>query len=84
MLPMEVLKTALSYRYTVRYIRKDERQILHSNYVLNTAFKALICHKRKLKKELVIHFVMMKTPGIYRLFRIVQDPTMLKWERNNR
>jgi hypothetical protein len=38
---MEVLKATLSYRHTVRYIRRDDEQIVHADRILQKVLQDL-------------------------------------------
>lgn len=77
-----ILKCCLSARYTF-IILKYRDKVKECNLIMKesiTEFRNLrFSLKEKLKYQLLYYF-----PQIYRLFRIIDDPTMLDWEKNQR
>ena len=78
---MHIVKTALSYRHTVWYVQRDKKQINHANRLLKISLKDL----KETHQIPIIDYLILKTmtssPWLYRLFRIIQDPSMLRWEK---
>ena len=81
MLLMHVIKATLSYRHTVRYIHRDDECVRHADRILRVSFQDLIKTKKHLEKDIIVLCVMIHSSWLYRLFRIIQDPTMLDWEK---
>jgi len=80
---MHMIKMALSYRYTVRYIRRHDGCNRHANRILRGLYRDLFRLKNNTLIEYIMLWMMIRSPWLYRLFRIIQDPTMLRWERMN-
>ena len=84
MLSMQVLKATLSYRHTVRYVRRSDEQVKFANRILWAAYNDLRKNKKNSIIDLFILFIMIRSPWVYRVFRILQDPTMLAWEKEQK
>ena len=79
MLPMQAMKMALSYRYAT-ILHKDRSGTKHANKVMNTLFRMIFPSRLISLKDKIIHVGMFLLPGVYRYFRIKDDPTMKIWE----
>ena len=83
MLPLQVVKSMLSYRYMVRFrpdaghLRKEANQALRTYLKIVTFSNVSVIEKIK-------HWVIYFCPRLYRVYRILNDPTMLKWEREEK
>ena len=80
----QAIKAALSARYSEMFSRDAETYQIEATKLL----KQLIPHLWKskyapLRKKLLLD-VMYRVPWLYRAFRIVNDPTLLKWEKSQR
>ena len=84
LLLMQVIKATLSYRHTVRYIRRKDEEVRNADHILQVAFGDLRKTKRLTILERIILSSTIWSSWLYRLFRIIQDPTMLKWEKDNK
>lgn len=81
LLPMGISKMTLSYRHTVRYIHRDDAEAKLASRILKTAFRDMCQIKRFSIRDYIILSIVTHSPWMYRLFQIVQDPTMLTWEK---
>lgn len=76
---IETVKRALSYRYLSMYIpsrRKDAKSLCSNGKKLLWSAKGVA------RLDKVIYTVFLPFPITYRVFRIIDDPTMLNWEKN--
>lgn len=81
MLLVHVIKATLSYRHTVRYIHRDDESVRHADRILRMSYQDLLKTKKYAVKDSVVLWIMIRSSRLYRLFRIIQDPTMLDWEK---
>lgn len=81
---MQIIKATLSYRHMARYILRSQDKVRQADRILRMAFRDLRRTKKITVKEHVILLAMIRSAWMYRLFRIIQDPTMLDWERTQR
>ena len=84
LLLMQLIKATLSYRHTVRYVHRADEQIQHADYLLTILFHDLENAKELSLKENIVLRCMIGSSYLYRLYRIIQDPTMLTWEKQER
>ena len=84
LIEMEILKAVLSYRHTMKFVRRDQEQVRYSDHILEVTLKELRNRKKHGIIDLVVMYLMVTYPHLYRLYRIVQDPSMLKWEKQSR
>ena len=84
MLLMQVIKSALSYRYMIRY-RPDVQLLTREvNKALRIHLKEMMNYDGPSKIEKTKHWIMYLFPELYRRFRIMDDPSMLEWEKNEK
>ena len=81
---LESIKQCLAARYLGSF-EKSKIEIFHEcNNMLKICIFKLWKNKTISIKEKLIYSVFWKAPIVYRLFRIVNDPTMLKWEKGGK
>ncbi len=83
MLTMQAMKMALSFRYGAR-LYEDQKAVMHAERMLQ---KLLVMMKQShliSRKDILLHAVMIRFPGMYRYFCIKDDSTMKIWEANVR
>lgn len=78
----EILKNMLSYRYLMSF--SDDWDFVRKTCKSIYTFCKENWEKSFSIKEKVKYSVLYYCPGLYRLFRIVSDPTMRDWERAER
>ena len=80
----QAVKAALSARYGEMYSRNAEKYKKEANELLGE-FIPRVWKSRYVpfRKKLLLD-VMARFPWLYRVFRLVEDPTMLRWEREKR
>ena len=75
------LKQALACRYTGMFEATGEEQ--HECSMLLEQCKEKLRESNIVgKKETLVYNAFILVPALYRLFRIVDDPTLLQWEKN--
>ena len=78
----EILRSMFSYRY-LEMFAKDKRTVRRHCKELywqcKSSWTSLLSLSERTKYVCLYHF-----PFIYRVFRIINDPTMLEWERRER
>lgn len=77
----EGIKQALSCRYSGTFEATDEEQ-RECSVLLEQCKEKLRNSRIVSKKETLMYNVFILVPALYRLFRIVDDPTLLQWEKN--
>lgn len=70
---IESIKKCLAAGYGYK-VTKNKTQLKESGKLANRGLKKLKGNKRK-------YVIMVKLPFVYRLFRILNDPTLLEWEK---
>lgn len=83
LLCIEILKRCLSARYTFS-VRNEKDRMPECQKMMKTALFELKKKKRVSLKEILKYQILYSFPLVYRLFRIIDDPTMLDWERNQK
>lgn len=80
----EAFKGALSYRYGVMF-EPDRKDV---QAVSSRMISSCLCIMKKLKNISILkrlqYYMLATFPLIYRLFRILDDPTMLDWEKRQK
>lgn len=80
----EIFKKGILYRYLGMYEINKEESEKEYQYWIDTSLYEM----RKIPgislKERFIYFMLAKVPLLYRLMRIVTDPTMIQWESEQR
>ena len=78
---MEGLKTALAYRYLSMFSEKKKEIYADSREMM----KRGICGLKKAGETpftiMLLYMIFVRIPLVYRIFRIINDPTMLTWEK---
>lgn len=76
-------KKSMNWRYGIRYAAQpgEKEQIAGVVRLFRTRLMSSRCIGAK---EKLIYTVLLTFPYAYRLFRIISDPTLLYWERNQR
>ena len=77
----EGIKQALSCRYSGMFEATDEEQ-RECSVLLEQCKEKLRESNIVGKKETLMYNAFILVPALYRLFRIVDDPTLLQWEKN--
>lgn len=77
----EGIKQALSCRYSGMFEATDEEQ-RECSVLLEQCKEKLRESNIVGKKETLMYNAFILVPVLYRLFRIVDDPTLLQWEKN--
>lgn len=77
---MQAIKLGLSYRYEAR-IRNNKIGEKRINQLLKKIVGEMVTNSKISIFEKIIHVIMIASPGIYRCFRILQDPTIKSWEK---
>lgn len=83
-LPMQVFKLTLSYRYMIMYDQNYKNLKEEANQFLTEVVKDINDNPNVSLKEKAIVNLMFRAPAVYRMWRIVNDPTMLNWEKNQK
>lgn len=81
---IETIKRTLFARYVLSFSKKDNHSKKECNKILKNAINQLNklnCASYKIK---IKYLVLYKIPQAYRLFRIISDPTMIDWEKNQK
>ena len=81
---VEGLKRTLLARYTESYTEKRKETIRHCNAILKDGCSKLLRNKNIKAKDKVIYTLFAYVPQAYRRWRIIDDPTMKEWERNQK
>lgn len=76
----EALKNALSTRYGTKYSTTNEQKNRINN-TLRLCIKLQRDYKIMEPKESFVYRAFVYFPFLYRMFRIIDDPSMLKWEK---
>ena len=79
---IELLKRGLSARYGLSLRAEDCRELASSNSIIHKAVGDLWKLPNASIKEKLMYGVMGYIPWTYRLFRIIDDPTLLQMEKN--
>ena len=80
---IDAAKKLLSWRYSIRYLAEPGERELVKDLIRMICGRILHGESLNLKDKL-IYGALIKVPGLYRLFRILSDPTMLGWEKQQR
>lgn len=80
---IDAAKKLLSWRYSILYFEEaGERELVRE---LMQFFCAKLMESGFIdKRTKLIYAALIKAPNLYRMFRIVSDPTMLGWEKLQR
>ncbi len=80
MLPLEATSIALSCRYEAA-IRKDREMTEHADELLRTLCRDLMKDRGVSLADKATRLMMFRSPQLYRLFRLYNDPTLREHER---
>ena len=81
MMILQALKYTLSYRYQA-ILHKDKLAIRKADKLLGILTIRMFRENNIHIREKVVHTIMALFPMIYRVFRIVDDPTLRDWENS--
>lgn len=79
---MEGYKRLFLARYTEMYTNKRLEVIRDSNKLLRSNIKNMLGVNGIKAKEKIVYMVFSYIPQAYRCFRLIDDPTMKEWEKN--
>lgn len=80
---VEALKALYSWRYAARICRR-RNELAQIKPMLKKAMLLLRTSNSMAARKKLQYTILSAVPLIYRVFRILNDPTMLTWERNVR
>ena len=81
---IEILKNSIHYRYFVMF-RKDHTALRERNHLMmKDALAEIMSSSLSNNKIKLMYGLLVRIPFIYRAFRILTDPTMLDWEKNEK
>ena len=83
LLLMHCTSTILSIRYTAN-LYKNQDFVQHANTLLRPMLKDMIIDKYFSFTEKIARAIMILSPTAYRLFRLINDPSMIQYERTVR
>ena len=84
MLPMQAIKMTLSYRYGVSITQKGGARSRNANRILWNCYKDIWSDPDVSSEDKIVHLVMICFPFLYRAFRLRNDPTLKRWEKEVR
>ena len=81
---LETVKQCLAARYLGMFLK--ERKVINDecNYMIKSIIPLLWENNKITKKEKLIYTIFWRIPLSYRVFRIMNDRTMLDWEKNQK
>ena len=83
LLLMHCTSAILNIRYTAN-LYKSQEFVEHANTLLRPMLKDMIKDNYFSLTEKIIRAIMILSPTAYRLFRFINDPSMIQYERKNR
>ena len=78
---MEGLKTALAYRYLSMFSEKKKEIYADSRELMKRGIWGLKKAGETPFTIMLLYMIFVRIPLAYRIFRIINDPTMLTWEK---
>lgn len=78
----ESMKRALRARYSAKFIPDLSEITPKCKEILNKGLKEYLPLKSVPLKHKIAYAAFVKVPQLYRLWRIIDDPSMLKWEKS--
>lgn len=81
---LETIKQCLAARYLGMFLKERKALNGECNYIIRSIIPLLWKNGKITKKEKVIYTIFWKIPLSYRFFRIINDKTMLEWEKKQR
>lgn len=81
---IETIKRMLFARYAISLSPNVKANAVECNITLKKATQLLKLLKNVTWREKLKYSILYKIPQLYRLFRIISDPTMLDWEKNQK
>lgn len=81
---MEAMKRALSARYGLQFDSKHKEKKEELDLILKNSSKDLRSFSCVSFKNKLIFSAFSFSPQLYRLYRVINDPTLLKWEKEIR
>lgn len=80
----EAMKKTLTSRYSAIQKSRDKEFIARCNSLLEKCCDEVFSSKLLSLSDRIIYLIMYKKPLFYRLFKIINDPSILKWEKTQR
>ena len=77
---LEAVKLTLACRYLTSFQDDRKERAAEANKILKICIQKL----RKDRKNYMLHTMMYLLPPFYRACRIINDPTMLEWEKTQK
>ncbi len=81
---MEAMKRALSARYGLLYVPDTKETIIELTHMLKKSANELKHIEGVSFKNKCMYLCFSYCPQLYRVYRIIGDPTLLKWEKEKR
>lgn len=81
-LNMEIFKRALYARYVESLLKENKNDYQESKFYLKLVYGRLVKSKEISNRKKFLFFIFKVCPLAYRMFRILNDPTMLYFEKN--
>lgn len=81
---IEILKNSINYRYAVMFQKTNKQLYCNNQRMMREALAEINASSFSTVKIKTIYRLMTAFPPLYRAFRIVTDPTMLDWEKNQK
>jgi len=78
---IETLKRALSVRYGASFVSDRKEEVRNCNHILKACITELWRLSETTGRERMQYTMFYIAPWLYRLIRIIDDPTMLAWEK---
>lgn len=79
---IDALKRGLNGRYLMTVWRDEKKKLLECNKLLKRVWKCMWRMNNVARKEKIQYWMLVYFPFTYRLFRLLDDPTLLRMERN--
>lgn len=81
---MQAVKLTLSFRYMAQFVKDYPKNRRYADKILWFCYRKLMSNKNIAWKDKAVHFAMIASPGLYRSFRVHNDPTLTDWERQQK
>ncbi len=81
---IEILKNTIHFRYAVMFKKDREKLCMHNKTMMKHSLQEIDQSPFSSIKTKTVYRLLTSFPILYRVFRIVTDPTMLDWEKNQK
>ena len=81
---VEALKSAFSYRYLDMFNVNKKQVRQKSNAIIKPCMEKISKRRDISVKQKIMYHILARCPFIYRMFRILNDKTMLDWEKTQK